>query len=273
MTAKQARSFVENNYGNLPGLDIFSGMIFAHIFLGIMPLAWSTMSGYWWASLPYWVAVVVCTVAIVVVRARPATISYRQVFLLAGWLGLGDSLLFLLFCTSCLQSLLPQALLPCTWLVVLWLAVAAIIAGGTRRLACRGFYAQTPLPSPIVIYLLPLIAGVLGGAGGWLLSHLRSSNVAPIFVAVGFFFAVSAILLLAIPHLLRAHYIKKFSISGPPGLAYTPTAPGQRPLPLRLLMGLGKFLLTALLWITIVCLLVYGMYYILPFFGVTPSPS
>lgn len=273
MTAQQARSFVENNYGNLPDLDIFSGMIFAHIFLGIMPLAWSMMSGYWWASLPYWVAVMVGTVAIIVVRARPATISYRHVFLLSGWLGVGDSLLFLLFCTCCLQSLLPHAFAPCAWLVGLWLAVAAVVVGGTRRLVSRGFYNQTPLPSPIGILLLPLAAGLLGGGGGWVLTYPPSSDITPIFVVVGFFFAVSTIFLLSTPHLLRAHYIKKFSISGPSGLAYTPTAPGQRPLPLRLLIGLGKFLLKALLWIVAIILLVYAMYYILLFFGVTPSRS
>lgn len=94
--------------------------------------------------------------------------------------------------------------------------------------------------------------------------HLRGS---------GLLFFVSTIFLLAPPHLLRGHYIKKFSIPGPSGLAYTPTAPGQRPLPLRPLIGLGKFLLNALLWIVVIALLVCAVYYILPLLGVKPSPS
>lgn len=273
MTPENARDFVKNNYRNLPSFDMFFGMFLAYPLLGLIPLGWSFMTGIRWASIPYWIAVVVCTVAMVVVRARPATISYRQVFLLSGWLGVGDSLLFLLFCTSCLQSLLPHAFAPCAWLVGLWLAVAAVVVCGTRRLVGRGFYNQTPLPSPIAIYLLPLVAGLLGGGGGWELAYPQSSDITPIFVVVGFFFAVSTLFLLSTPHLLRAHYIKRFCISGPSGLAYTPTAPGQRPLPLRLLIGLGKFLLKALLWIVAIILLVYAMYYVLPLFGVIPSPS
>lgn len=273
MTPENARDFVKNNYRNLPSFDMFFGMFLAYLLFGLIPLGWSFMTGIWWASIPYWTAVVVCAVAMIVVRARPATISYRQTFLLSGWLGVGDSLLFLLFCTCCLQSLLPHAFAPCAWLVGLWLAVAAVVVVGARYWACRGIYAQTPLPRPIGILLLPLAAGLLGGGGGWVLAYPPSSDITPIFVVVGFFFAVSTIFLLSTPHLLRAHYIKKFSISGPSGLAYTPTAPGQRPLPLRLLIGLGKFLLKALLWIVAIILLVYAMYYILLFFGVTPSRS
>lgn len=273
MTPENARDFVKNNYNNLPSFDMFFSLFPAYLLLGLIPLGWSSMTGIWWASIPYWVAVVVCAVAMVVVRARPAAISYRQVFLQAGWLGIGDSLFFLLFCTSSLQSLLPHAFAPCAWLGGVWLGVIAVVVGGARHWACRGIYAQTPLPRPISIMLPPLAAGLLGGGGGWVLSYPQSSDITPIFVVVAFFFFVSTIFLLSTPHLLRAHYIKKFSISGPSGLAYTPTAPGQRPLPLRLLIGLGKLLLKALLWIVVILLLVCAAYYILPLLGVKPSPS
>lgn len=273
MTPENARDFVKNNYRNLPSFDMFFGMFLAYLLFGLIPLGWSFMTGIWWASIPYWIAVVVCAVAMIVVRARPATISYRQTFLLSGWLGLSDSLFFLLFCTSSIQSLFPHALLPCAWLIGLWLGMIALVVVGARHWACQGIYAQTPLPRPIGILLLPLAVGLLGGGGGWVLAYPQSLDIIPFFVVIGFFFAVPTIFLLSTPHLLRAHYIKKFSISGPSGLAYTPTAPGQRPLPLRLLIGLGKFLLKALLWIVAIVLLVYAMYYILPLFGVTPSRS
>lgn len=273
MTPENARDFVKNNYGNLPNFDMFFGMFPAHLLLGLVPLGWSFMSGLWWASIPYWVAAVVCVVTMVVVRARPAAISYRQTFLQAGLLGVGDSLFFLLFCTSSLQCFFPHTFVPCAWLVGVWLATIAVLVGGARHWARRGIYAQASLPRPIRIMLLPLAAGLLGGGGSWVLAYPQSSDITPIFVGVAFFFFVSAIFLLAAPHLLRAHYIKKFSISGPSGLAYTPTAPGQRPLPLRLLIGLEKFLLKALLWIVAIILLVYAMYYILLFFGEIPSRS